>query len=135
MLKEVGVVDRLEDSYAIVRVLKKSACGENCASCKGGCVPTERRVKVKNAISAMVGERVVLEMKDSKVLAAAFIVYILPIIVFFLGYFVSEIFFDKEAVKILIAIFSVLVIFPFLKLYDTKNKEKYMAEIVRKIGD
>ena len=135
MLKEVGVVDRLEDSYAIVRVLKKSACGENCASCKGGCVPTERRVKVKNAISAMVGERVVLEMKDSKVLAAAFMVYILPIIVFFFGYFVSEIFFDKEAVKILIAIFLVLVIFPFLKLYDTKNKEKYMAEIVRKIGN
>ena len=128
------MVDKTNDSYAIVRVLKKSACGENCASCKGGCVPTERSVKVKNTISAKVGERVVLEMKDSKVLTAAFIVYILPMIVFFSGYFVGGKFFDEEGGKILTATLFALLTLPFLKIYDGKNKEKYMAEIVKRIS-
>ncbi len=128
------MVDEVYGAYAVVRVLKKSACGENCAACKGGCMPTERSVRVKNTANAKKGDKVVLEIKDTKVLSAAFIVYILPIIVFFIGYFLGGMFFARELYKILTAVIVVLVIFPFLKVYDSKNKEKYMAETVGNIS-
>ena len=132
-LREVGFVDELHGEYAIVRVAKKSACGENCASCKGGCTPGERRIKVKNPISVDVGDRVILETPAGKVLSAAFLAYILPIIIFFVGFFVGENIFEHELLSVFVGVIFAGVCFCGLYFFNKKAEEKYLAEIVSKV--
>ena len=132
-MREVGFVDEIKGGYAIVRVAKKSACGENCASCKGGCTPGERKIKVKNTSSAEVGEKVILELPDGKVLSAAFLAYILPIIIFFVGFFVGDRMFSHELASVGIGIAFAGVGFWGIHLFNKKAEEKYLAEIVEKI--
>ena len=132
-MREVGFVDEIKGGYAIVRVAKKSACGENCVSCKGGCTPGERKIKVKNPISAEVGEKVILELPDGKVLSAAFLAYILPIIIFFVGFFVGERIFSHELASVGIGVVFAGVGFWGIYLFNKKAEEKYLAEIVEKI--
>ena len=129
-MREVGFVDEVNGEFAIVRVAKKSACGENCASCKGGCTPGERKIKVKNTISAKVGEKVILEMTESKVLSAAFLAYILPIIIFFVGFFVGDRMFSHELASVGIGVVFAGVGFWVIYLFNKKAEEKYLAEIV-----
>ena len=129
-MREIGFVDELKGGYAIVRVAKKSACGENCASCKGGCTPGERKIKVKNPISAEVGERVILEMPGDKVISAAFLAYILPIIIFFVGFVVGEKMFTHELASVGVGVAFAGVGFWGIYLFNKKAEEKYLAEIV-----
>lgn len=131
-MREIGFVDEVQENYAIVKVAKKSACGENCASCKGGCVPGERRIKVKNKISVQKGDKVILEMPECKVLSAAFFAYILPILIFFAGYFLGEYIFKTEGCAIFCGIITMVCGFLIIHFFDRKNREKYMAEIVEK---
>jgi len=132
-LREVGFIDELQGEFAIVRVAKKSACGENCASCKGGCTPGERRIKVKNPISAGVGEKVILELPDGKVLSAAFLAYILPIIIFFIGFFVGDRLFSHELLSVLVGVVFAGVGFFAIHLVNKRTEERYLAEIVERM--
>lgn len=133
ILREIGFVDEVKAGYVTVKVAKKSACGENCASCSGGCAPGERTLKALNTAGAKSGDKVVLELEDTKVFFAAFAVYILPIAVFLAGYFWAGIFFEQEWVKALAGVLAAVLIFFPLRRFDRKNKEKYMARIVKKL--
>lgn len=128
-MREIGFVDKSNGGYAWVRVAKKSACGENCASCKGGCTPGERTMKVKNPIGASVGDRVAVELSDKRFLLAAFLVYILPLIMFLAGFLVSGYFFSGELLQIVsglaVAGCTVLII------GRIKNADRFMAEITQ----
>lgn len=85
-MEKTGIVTKIENEIAVVNVVRGSACGENCAMCKGNCSPTSQRVKADNKIGAKVGDVVTVEMSEKKVLAAAFFVYILPLILAVTGY-------------------------------------------------
>lgn len=133
-MRETGFVKETKNGFATVTVAKKSACGENCASCKGGCTPSERVLEVKNPIGAKAGERVILELPEQRVLQAAFLAYILPLAAFIGGFFAAGVFFCEEWQKIIGgAILSALSFLP-IKLINAKSKEKYMAEIIKICG-
>lgn len=66
-------------------VLKRSsACGENCAKCKG-CTSEMTYVEAKNLIGAKVGQEVILEMKSGMFLGVVLITYVLPLIALTIG--------------------------------------------------
>ena len=56
-MREIGIVESVENGYARVRIRRKSACGENCANCKGGCAPTEQLVSALNEADAKTGQQ------------------------------------------------------------------------------
>lgn len=64
-----------------VSVLRQSACGENCAHCKGGCTETDTIITAENTAQAKAGDRVILEIPDKTGIKAAALVYLLPIAV------------------------------------------------------
>ena len=113
-MEQIGEVVELRGRQALVRIKRTSACGENCASCEGGCKPTSSVITATNGISAKVGDTVKLQMNSASFMLLAFIGYILPIIVCILTYFIVEgitrntVIADISAIGALI---SVLVLF------------------------
>jgi len=72
-------------------VERMSACGENCAHCASGCSSKNiSTVVAANNISAAAGDEVVIKTKTSKILTAAFIVYIVPVFLFIIAYAITN---------------------------------------------
>ncbi len=85
-MDQIGQVVELQGRNAIVRVRRVSACGENCASCGGGCSPTSTTLKAVNGLNAKVGDMVKVEMSQGAFVLLAFVGYILPIIIAIAAY-------------------------------------------------
>lgn len=85
-----GTVTRLIDRHnAEVEVERGTACGGNCGSCEACVFQNTIRTVAKNRVSALPGQRVTIESKTSDVLGAAALLYIVPFILFFIGYAIA----------------------------------------------
>lgn len=120
-MDKIGTVIKVENTMAVVKVMRASACGENCAMCKG-CTQTNQTVKANNEIGAAIGDKVRLELSDQKVLLAAFFVYIMPLVMFIIGYSIAT---------WLGAIIGFVLPFVILKLLDKKSAKSYTANITK----
>lgn len=87
-MEQLVRVDRLmEDGTAEVILTRQSACSGDCHKCTGcGAVGQTMTMIAQNPIGAVPGERVILRGDAAPVLTGAVILYILPLILFFLGY-------------------------------------------------
>ena len=87
MVQLVRVREILDDGTARVTVLRQSACSGDCHKCSGcGAVQQTLVVTAQNPIGASVGELVLLRSDTASVMKGAFVLYILPLVLFFLGY-------------------------------------------------
>lgn len=90
MLREEGIVVALEGAYALVVNQRKGGCGgchseASCGVLSGGLGKKAAGIRARNPLNAEVGERVVLEMTESHLLRASFLVYGLPIVALVVG--------------------------------------------------
>lgn len=90
MLREEGIVVALEGEYALVVSQRKAGCGSchaeaSCNTLSGGLGKKATEIRAHNPLNAEVGERVVLEMTESHLLWASFLVYGVPIVALVLG--------------------------------------------------
>ena len=73
---------------------RPTACHNDCSRCEGGCGATAAKERVvvtaENPIGAGPGDRVVIEAERRAVYSAVFLVYVLPVVLFFAGYFAGE---------------------------------------------
>ncbi|MDS1029198.1 SoxR reducing system RseC family protein [Bacillota bacterium LX-D] len=76
-----GVVVAIEGNLAKIRATRHNDC-ENCGACPGN---TAMLLDAQNPVGAKPGQRIAFEIKETNMLKAAFIVYILPLIAMFLG--------------------------------------------------
>lgn len=89
-MEQIGEIVELNGKNALVRINRVSMCGENCASCSGGCKPTATVISATNGLSAKVGDTVKLQMNSGAFLLLAFIGYILPILICIAVYFIVK---------------------------------------------
>lgn len=91
-MQQIAVVKRLlPGNQAELQVKRKTACGHDCANC-GGCgeiVSKPIMVIADNSIGAQVGESVVITGSSRQVLGLAAILYLVPIVLFFVVYGVA----------------------------------------------
>ena len=91
MIQTAKVTKVFPDGRAEVAVKRQSACGHDCSKCGGGCselmVSSTVAVTAANPVRAMPGDMVRVESSTSGVLKAAVVVYLVPFLLFFLGYF------------------------------------------------
>ncbi len=137
MMEKVGFVKSLEGDYAIIEIRRASACGEKCASCKGGCAPTAVYARVKNNVNASVGQFVKLHTESKKVINAAFLAYMIPFFSMIMGVMIGfglsmylgyeE---QQELIGAGIGFVSLAISYLFLRLRDNKLRDKEDIDIV-----
>ena len=86
-MTQEGIVTRLfPNDMAEVAVTRMTACGGNCGSCESCMLQSEVKTVADNHVNAQPGERVMIESRTSAVFRAVFLVYVMPLICFLLGY-------------------------------------------------
>ena len=117
MTQIATVEEILSGGYATISVPRKSACGHDCEECAGcGMTGAAIKAKAKNTIGAQPGQKVIVESSTQKLLGVVALVYLLPVLFFLMGYFLSEGL--GEGVRYAIAIgASALTMIPIV-LYD-----------------
>ncbi len=126
---QTGIIAKQNGSLAEVEITRSSACGESCASC-GLCPGQTSQVLAVNSAGAKTGDTVIIDMEDKKVLGAAFLVYIVPVITLIAGYFISDALFHSEGLAILTGFIFLAVTFIVLMRLDRRLKRKYTPRIV-----
>ena len=124
--KDLGV------GYAEVSVPRKSACGHDCEECAGcGMTGAAIKARARNDIGAQPGDKVVVESSTKKIFGVVALVYVLPVVLFLLGYFLSEGL--AEGMRYAIAVATFVVSFIPCVLYDrhARKKELLTYQIMR----
>lgn len=91
MQQLVRVKETFEDGTATVVHVRQSACSGDCHKCSGcGAAQETIMLKAKNPIGAGRGDLVTLESATGPVLKAAAVLYLIPMVLFFAGYFAGD---------------------------------------------
>ena len=114
----VRVKKTFDDGRAQVICIRESACSGDCHKCSGcGAAKETVLLKAKNPISARRGDLVKLESATGPVLKAAAVMYMIPMLLFFAGYFVGDALWQRGA---LIGCLSFVAAIGLAVLYDRK---------------
>lgn len=131
---ERGKVHKIEDSYAVVRVSRKSSC-DKCGMCAFSSNDTHVDITVKNTVSAEEGDTVDVEIVGGAVLKTTLIVYLMPLMLGLAGLLASFLFSWPEPVALLV--FCGLLVAGYLVVYYIDKfvgkRKKLMPKIVKLI--
>ena len=132
-MTQIATIERdLGGGYAEISVPRKSACGHDCEECAGcGMTGAAIKARARNDIGAQPGDKVVVESSTRKIFGVVALVYVLPVVLFLLGYFLSE--GVAEGARYAIAIAAFAVSFIPCVLYDrhARKKELLTYQIMR----
>ena len=132
-MTQIATVEKdLGGGYAEVSVPRKSACGHDCEECAGcGMTGAAIKARARNDIGAQPGDKVVVESSTKKIFGVVALVYVLPVVLFLLGYFLSEGL--AVGMRYAIAVATFVVSFIPCVLYDrhARKKELLTYQIMR----
>ena len=122
------------DGTAQVVHERLSACSGDCHKCAGcGAAKETMLLTADNPIGARQGDLVVISSRSSPVLAAAAVLYVLPLVLFFLGFLLGETVWGKGA---LAGGISFLLGIAIAAVYDRKVlKKKKTVYTITGFGD
>ena len=128
-MRETGFVKSVSGDLCEVVVSRKSACGENCASCRGACKMKKQVCTAKNEAGAEIGDHVIIEMDSTKILKSAFLVYIFPLLIF-LGIFCATAQMYSQMSATIFATAAAVIVFICLHFFDKKHKSEYLSRVL-----
>lgn len=87
----VRVKETYDDGTALVVHVRESACSGDCHKCSGcGAAKEAVLFTADNPIGASRGDLVKVESATGPVLKAAVVLYVIPLVLFFLGYYLGD---------------------------------------------
>ncbi|MGN1030599.1 MAG: SoxR reducing system RseC family protein [Butyricicoccaceae bacterium] len=92
MQQEGIVIKTMPGNLAEIKVKRKSACGHDCEKCGAGCaemISAPLTAIAKNPLGAKLGDAVTFEGSSKQVLGLAMLVYVIPLVLFFVFYAVA----------------------------------------------
>lgn len=93
-MKQKVMVRSVSGETAQVQYHRPTACHGDCSKCVGGCgtmaAQEEIVVTAQNLIGAKVGDTVYIEGETKKVAWAILLVYVMPVVLFLIGYFLGQ---------------------------------------------
>ena len=131
-----AIVRKLPDlGRAEVEVLRGTSCGDACGSCHVCKYASKIEVEAKNDISARVGDRVEIETRSRDIYSAAFLVYVMPFVLFFIGYAVSAWLGAAEGVSVIVSFAALAVGFFTVVIVNRLRRKNEIAFVITKIID
>lgn len=105
-MTQIATVERILDGdHAVISVPRKSACGHDCEECAGcGVSGAAVRAKAINPVGAKPGQKVVVQSDTKKMLRIVALVYLIPVVLFILGYVVMALLGTSVALQYTVAI-------------------------------
>lgn len=87
-MTQIATVEKLLSSgFAEIVVPRQSACAHECSECAGcGSTGAVVHAQARNPIGAQPGQKVVVESSTKKLLGIAGLVYLVPLVLFLIGY-------------------------------------------------
>ena len=90
MEQVVRIREVYSDGTALAVHIRQSACSGDCHKCSGcGAAQETMLLRVDNPIGAAPGDLVTITGETAPVLKAAAVLYLAPLVLFFLGYFLG----------------------------------------------
>lgn len=132
--EQQGIVIESNKNIAKVRVARHSHC-ENCGACPGS---NAMILEVVNDIGARDGQKVIFEIKEEGMVKAAFIVYVVPLLLIIFGVVIGSLIsgiIDVDTFNFQVAggvigfIFSIAVIIYYEKVY--KSNVNRLPKIIK----
>ena len=135
-MNQTGRVVSVTPQKTVISVIRESACGESCASCSAKCSLKNAEVIAETKPGIYPGDTVIFEMAASKVLFAAFLVYITPLFVLLSGYLAAYAAGADEGTGVIIGAVAMAIWFVVVHFIDKALKKYYKHTIVKKLeGD
>lgn len=121
-MEQIGKIVSISQNIAQIEIKRKSSCSSDCSKC-GGCAHPDQimLVEAKNTCDAKIGENVILHAQTGGILSIAALVYVMPIILLFVGYFIMP---GGEGAKILGSLIGLLIGIAFCMAYSSYVKRK-----------
>lgn len=134
ILEQFGkIVEVIDDSTAIVTMVKHTSC-KNCGACHIGSKP-EMSITVENTVNAKLGNIVEVSMPTQNILSAAFIMYVIPLVMLVAGIGIGTKIFSSlsggEIFAILLGFALLTVSYLVIRQNEKRFREKYKAVITK----
>lgn len=136
-MRERAVVVSNKGSLAKVEIVRSSAC-DHCRGCEVGTRHKTIEVWANNPLKAQVGQTVEIELEAATMLTATFIVYVIPLIAFFVGIalgYNGAGFYDlasREIFSLIVGLAAMGVSYYGIHIYNNKveKTQEYASKIV-----
>lgn len=121
-MTQIATAEKILDAgFVEISVPRKSACGHDCEECAGcGMTGAAIHARASDPVGVKPGDKVVVQSETKKLLGVVALVYLLPVVAFLLGYFLSEGLAEK--VRYIIAIAAAAAAFLPSIFYDRYAK-------------
>ena len=121
-MTQLATVEKILDAgFVETSVPRKSARGHDCEECAGcGMTGAAIHARASDPVGVKPGDKVVVQSETKKLLGVVALVYLLPVVAFLLGYFLSEGLAEK--VRYIIAIAAAAAAFLPSIFYDRYAK-------------
>ena len=123
-MTQIATVEKiLPGGFVEISVPRKSACGHDCEECAGcGMTGAAIHARAKDPVGVRPGQKVVVESATRKILGVVALVYLLPVVGFLLGYFLTE-GLMSEGWRYAAAVIAAAVFFLPSVFYDRQTKK------------
>ncbi len=136
---ELGEVIASKGKMVTVRFPRKTACG-HCGMC--AIKPSDPHIDMhmENTLGCKTGDKVEVNISNGAVIKMSLLVYVLPLIVGFVGFLIAYFLGASEVWQLVVFVASLAVGFLFLKLFDkryalSKRGKPYLVRIISNTGD
>lgn len=132
-MKSNGKVIAINGNKIKLKMFKESSCA-HCSGC-GDANKLARELEVNYDGKVEIGDIVTFELEDSKMLKIGFIVYIVPVLMMIIGFFISNKMGNSEGVSVFVSFAFLVISFVCLHIYDkyfVKDKVQMVVTAVEK---
>lgn len=138
-MKEIGHVVSVSEGAAVVAMRMSGEC-KKCGLCLKSSDGNEVLLLAKNDTAARIGDRVEIEISPGRVIAAAFIVYMIPVVMTIVGFLLGNAMAggsEESGLPIALAIVFLVVSFLGVWMYDLRIRriERREATVLKVLTD
>lgn len=128
-MDNVGKIEKIDGSKAVISVKRVSACGDSCKSCSSSCKVNSVifETDISEDQDVHVGDYVEIKAENEVMLKHIVVLYGLPLLLMIATVFVVQMILkgpNKDIISAVASLFSLIISFFLLKAYDKNEMKK-----------